>query len=173
MESHIGIPGASFNTEIAMTRFKLSGAAIAIANGIATVTLATHLMTTGDYVTFSGVTGTGVTPLNNATWGPVTVTTSGIYTFPTLLTGTPAGTIVQEPLIFPVGDIFAINGANGQFEYNPDNAGYPGGGYLVTAAQVWRTILAASATGAFHSDGLAVRFRCNGTTATSNWSVYQ
>jgi hypothetical protein len=168
---HIVLPGQSFRTEIAMARFKLSGASIAISGGIATVTLASHLMTTGDYVTFSGV--TGVTALNNATWGPVTVTASNTYTFPTALTGSPAGTIVQEPLIFPVpGDSYAVLGANGQIEYNPDNTGFPGSGATITAAQTWRTLIAASGTGYFLADGQAVRFRCNGTTATSNWSTY-
>jgi hypothetical protein len=168
---YIVTPGESFLTETSMARFKLSGAAIAISGGVATVTLASHLMTTGDYVTFSGI--TGVTAMNNATWGPVTVTASNTYTFPTALTGSPAGTIVQEPLIFmPGGDYLALLGANGQLEYNPDNTGYPGGGYLVTAAQVWRIFMAASAAGFFSADGQAVRFRCNGTTATSNWSQY-
>lgn len=166
--------GNFFDTEVSIALFKLSGASIAISAGVATVTLASHLLTTGDIVTFSGV--TGVTGLNNASWGPVTVTSSGVYTFPTALTGTPAGTIVQEKLYFPpAGQYFCVLGANGQVEYNPDNtygANYGlstgvGGSANAGLDATWRILVAASASGDFVCDGYNVRFRENGTTATS------
>lgn len=170
--------GNFFATEVSIALFKLSGAAIAIASGVATVTLANHLLTTGDLVTFSGV--TGVTGLNNATWGPVTVTASGTYTFPTALTGSPGGTIVQEKLYFPAaGEWVCLLGANGQLEYNPDNT-YGANFGLSTGAggtanagldATWRILIAASAAGRFVTDGYSFRFRENGTTATSVFSM--
>ena len=163
-------PGSYFATEVSNALFKLSGASISISGGVATVTLASHLLSTGDQTTFSGV--TGVTALNNDVWGPVTVTSSSVYTFPTALTGSPAGTIVQEKLyFFPAGSWFVVLGANGQVEYNPDNkygaasAGGVSGG--AGSGGTWRTLIAASASGYFSTDGYSVRFRENGTTATS------
>lgn len=169
--------GNWFLTELANALFKLSGASIALNGTIATVTLASHLLATGDQTTFSGT--TGVTALNNATWGPVTVTGSGTYTFPCSLTGSPGGTIVQEKLFFfPAGQWIVNLGANGQVEYNPDNSyganfGISGGsgGQLNSGPDAtWRILIPASTPGNFDTDGFAVRFRENGTTATSNFS---
>lgn len=158
-----------FASEVSIALFKLSGAAIAVDGTTATVTLASHLLSTGDYVTYSGV--TGVTGLNNAVWGPVTVTSSGAYTFPCTLTGTPAGTIVQEKLYFPpAGDYCATLAANGAVEYNPDNlwaADYPTSS---NGGDTWRTLIAASGSGYFTTDGRSLRFRENGTSATSYFS---
>lgn len=187
-------PGNWFATpEVSNALFKLSGASIAIANGIATVTLTNHLLATGDLTTFSGVTGAGVTGLNAATWGPVTVTGANTYTFPTSLAGTPGGTIVQEKLYFPVaGQWFCVLAANGQLEYNPDNTlgaawnqllanftatanatnmNTPGGpGTAAGPDTTWRILIPASGAGDFNTDGFSVRFRENGTTATSVFS---
>lgn len=160
-----------FRTEVDNALFKLSGAAIAVDGSEATVTLAAHLLTTGDYVTFSGVTGTGVTGLNSSTWGPVTVNSSSEYTFPCTLTGTAAGTIVQEKLYFPpAGDYNCSLGANGAVEYNANNLwgqDYPTSN---NGGDVWRTLIAASGAGSFTTDGISYRFRENGTTATSHFS---
>lgn len=174
--------GNWFNTEIANALFKLSGASIAISAGVATVTLASHLLTTGDLTTFSGVTGTGSTALNNATWGPVTVLTSGTYTFPvatSIVSTSIGGTIVQEKLYFPPAGQWMCNiGANGQVEYNPDNT--LGANWGLTTGvggqanagldATWRILVAASTPGDFDTDGYQIRFRENGTTATSNFS---
>ncbi len=158
-----------FKTEISNALFKLSGASITLNGTEATVTLAAHLLSTGDYVTFSGTTGT--TGLNGATWGPVTVNSSSEYTFPCTITGTPAGTIVQEKLYFPpAGDYCCILGANGDLEYNPDNGwaeDYPTSG---AGGDTWRKLIAASSQGTFTTDGRSIRFRQNGTTATSRFS---
>lgn len=159
-----------FDDEVSYTLFKLSGASISLDGTTATVTLASHLLTTGDYVTFSGT--TGVTGLNNATWGPVTVTSSGAYTFPCTLTGSPAGTIVQEKLyFFGAGDWNVLLGANGAIEYNSNNVW--GEDYPTSSAggDTWRTLIAASGSGVFTTDGISYRFRQNGTTATSYFSL--
>lgn len=176
-----------FQTEVSNALFKLSGASISLDGTTATVTLASHLLTTGDYVTYSGT--TGVTGLNNATWGPVTVTSSGAYTFPCTLTGSPGGTIVQEKLYFPpAGSWVCTLGANGQLEYNPGStllvSGLSGNTSLGTDT-TWRILVAASASGSFTSDCRplisngtttstacigSIRFRENGTTATSYFS---
>lgn len=175
-----------FQTEVSNALFKLSGASISVDGTTATVTLASHLLTTGDYVTYSGT--TGVTGLNTATWGPVTVTSSSAYTFACPLTGTPAGTIVQEKLYFPPkGQWFCTLGANGDLEYNPGSTLLVSGltGNVSSGADTtWRKLIAASSQGYFESDaqvqvGLSssslvylgsVRFRENGTTATSYFS---
>lgn len=161
----IVLAGTWLGTEVSNALFKLSGASISLDGTTATVTLAAHLLSTGDYVTFSGV--TGVTGLNNCTWGPVTVTNSGAYTFPCTLTGSPAGTIVQEKLYFPpAGDYYATLGANGALEYNPGNT-YATNGPSSGLDTTWRTLIPASGSGHFTTDGYGVRFRENGTTATS------
>lgn len=162
----IGVIGQAFNTEVSITRFKLSGAAITLDGTLATVTLAAHLFTAaGQQVTFSGA--TGVTGLNDQTWTINAITSSSVYTFPCLLTGTVTGTIIQEPIFtLPPGFLFMRNGANGLVEYNPDNLfNSP-----TSSGETWRTIIAASANGMIWSDGNAVRFRANGTTATTNYS---
>lgn len=175
-----------FQAEISNALFKLSGAAISLDGTTATVTLASHLLTTGDYVTYSGA--TGVTAMNNATWGPVTVVSSSSYTFPCTQTGTVTGTIVQEKLYFPPpGTWYCTLAANGALEYNPAStlltSGLSGNTSLGTDT-TWRTLIAASGAGMFKSDsqpqiGLSsstltflgsVRFRENGTTATSYFS---
>lgn len=162
--------GSWFNTEISNALFKLQVATgIVVANGVATVTSASHLLSTGDLVTFSGA--TGATGFNAATWGPVTVLTSSTYTFP-VPAGlvTPGGTIIQEKLYFPpAGQWQALLGANGQLEYDPGNlygSNPANSGLDVT----WRIAIAASAGGYFETDGYAYRFRENGTTATSVFS---
>ena len=162
-------PGNWFNTEVSVATFLLSGAAISLDGTTATVTLASHLLSTGDYVTFSGCTTT--TGNNNATWGPITKTSSSVYTFPCTLSGTVTGTIVQEKLYFPpAGDWTVVLGANGAIEYNPANTW--GAVYPTSAAggDVWRSLIAASGTGTFTTDGISYRFRQNGTTATSYFS---
>ena len=159
-----------FQTEVSNALFKLAVATGIVLDGvIATVTSASHLLTSGDYVTFSGA--TGVTAINNATWGPVTVTASNIYTFPCTLTGSVTGSPVQEKLYFPpAGDWFATLGANGALEYDPANAlalVYPDADGSDTT---WRVLAAASGHATFTTDGIGVRFRENGTTATSYFS---
>ncbi len=175
-----------FQAEVSNALFKLAVATSVVLSGTtATVTSANHLMVTGDYVTFSGA--TGVTALNNVTWGPVTVTSSSVYTFPCTLTGSVTGSVVQEKLYFPpAGQWFCTLGANGQVEYNPAStllvSGLSGNTSLGTDS-TWRIIVAASAGGNFNSDcqpivGVgtqtaflgSVRFRENGTTATSYFS---
>jgi hypothetical protein len=156
--------------EISNALFKLSGASIAVAAGVATVTLASHLLSTGNLTTFSGA--TGATGFNNATWGPITVLTSGTYTFPVPASlVTPGGTIVQEALYFPpAGEWLCLLGANGQLEYNPDNT-YGSNPANSGLDLTWRAFLPASDGGYFRTDGISVRFRQNGTTATSVFSL--
>lgn len=162
----MGMWGTMFATEVAITRFLLSGAAIALDGAIATVTLAAHLNTAvGQQVTFSGV--TGVTGLNNQTWTISEITSTSVYKFPCLLTGSPAGTIVQEPVFtLPAGFNFLTLGANALCDYNPDNL-YNA---ITASGETWRTLIAASANGMVYSDGYGVRMRCSGTTATSRYS---
>ena len=177
-----------FQAEVSNALFKLQVATSVVLSGTtATVTSASHLLTTGDYITFSGA--TGVTALNDVTWGPVTVTSSSVYTFPSTLTGSVTGTVVQEKLYFPpAGQWFAKLGANGALEYNPAStllvSGLSGNTSLGTDT-TWRTLIAASGSGYFESDCQpiqatgttvstvclgSVRFRENGTTATSYFS---
>lgn len=175
-----------FQAEITNSLFKLAVATGIVLNGtIATVTSASHLLSTGDYVTFSGA--TGVTAINNVTWGPVTVTATNTYTFPCTLTGTVTGSPVQEKLFFPqAGSWVCSLGANGQMEYNPAStllvSGLSGNTSLGTDA-TWRVLIPATDDGTFDSDcqpliGLdstqyigSVRFRENGTTASSFFSL--
>ncbi len=176
-----------FQAEISNALFKLAVATSIVLDGTkATVTSANHLLTTGDYVTFSGA--TGVTAINNVTWGPVTVTASNIYTFPTTLTGSVTGSPVQEKLYFPpAGQYCCTLGANGQLEYNPASTLLTSGlsnAYISLGTDTtWRILIAASGAGWFESDCQpipvtgaptafigSVRFRENGTTATSYFS---
>lgn len=153
--------------EVTISRFALSGAAIALDGTTATVTLAAHLNTiVGQQVTFSGA--TGVTALNNQTWTINNITSTGVYTFPCTLTGTVTGTIVQEPVFtLPNGVTFIRVSSNGQVEYNPDNLfNSP-----TSSGETWRILIAAGANGIAPSDGNAVRLRCNGTTASTVFSV--
>ena len=172
-----GQTGANYSTgaitnpaacEVSISRFKLSGAAITLDGTTATVTLASHLHTiNGGFVTFSGA--TGVTAVNNQTWGPITITSSGVYTFPCSLSGTVTGTIVQEPVFtLPQGFNFVRADANIVVEYNSDN------GYVSTSGSAtsptWKVLITGNATpviGVVPSDGFSARIRCSGTTATS------
>lgn len=177
-----------FQTEVSNALFKLAVATGIVLDGTtATVTSANHLLSTGDYVTFSGA--TGITAVNNVTWGPVTVTSSSVYTFPCTLTGSVTGSPVQEKLYFPpAGQWFCTLGANGQLEYDPAStllvSGLSGNTSLGTDS-TWRILIAASASGYFESDGQpiqatgttvstaclgSIRFRENGTSATSYFS---
>ena len=162
----MGALGFTFKQpELSVTIFKLSGASIALnGDGTATVTLASHLRTAGDLVTFSG--STGVSGFNGNTYTVLSVTNSGVYVIACSLTGTLGGTIVQEPVVnLPIGMNFIITGANAVVEYNPDNS------YNSTTSQgtgqTWRQLIAASAAGCVASDGTGVRLRCSGTTATT------
>lgn len=155
--------------EISIARFLLSGAAITLDGTTATVTLAAHLNTiVGQQVTFSGA--TGVTAINNQTWTINAITTTGVYTFPCVLTGTVTGTIVQEPVFtLPQGFHVIRTAANAIIEYNPDNLYVNTNGSAT--APTWRTIQAASTQDVQVSDGFQVRMRCSGTTATTLWSI--
>jgi hypothetical protein len=163
----IGLAGFMFNTEVTVSRFLLSGAAITLDGTTATVTLASHLFTLpGQQVTFSGA--TGVTGINNQTWTINAVTSTSVYTFPCTLTGTVTGTIVQEPVFtLPTGTAFIVTGANAKVEYNPDNLF----ANVNSSGETWRQILAVSANGVVPSDGNAVRLRCSGTTASTTYSI--
>ncbi len=165
----IVLPGSWFATEISRTTFKLAVATSIVLNGvIATVTSASHLLVSGDYTTFSAA--TGITALNDATWGPITKTSSSVYTFPCALTGSVTGSPIQEKLyFFAAGTWVVITGANGAVEYCPNNAwgkvAPTGDGSDTT----WRSFIAASTTAGrtLITDGYSFRFRDNGTTATS------
>jgi len=156
--------------EISITRFQLSGAAIVLDGTTATVTLASHLNTiVGQQVTFSGA--TGVTAINNQTWTISGITSSSVYTFPCTLTGAVGGTIVQEPVFtLPQGFHILRLGANAIIEYNPDNTYTTVSG--IATAPVWRTLNAVSTNAFVGSDGFSVRLRCNNTTATTTWSIF-
>lgn len=177
-----------FQTEISNALFKLavsSSITLNATTGVATVASTAHLLSTGDYVTFSGA--TGVTAINNVTWGPVTKVDANSYTFPCSLSGSVTGSPVQEKLYFPPpGNWFCTLGANGQLEYNPAStllvSGLTGGVTSLGTDTTWRILIAASAGGMFTSDGQfafgsstaylgSVRFRENGTTATSYFSL--
>lgn len=163
----IGVPGTTFQTEIAYATFKTSVTSITLSGSLATVSATGHGLTVGSYTTFSGV--TGVTALNGTIWVVASVTDANTYTFATTLTGTPAGTIIQEPVVLPgPGQWYCTLGANCLVEYNPDNTGIPSttGG----TSSTWRTHIAASANGMFVTDGSGIRIRFSGTTATSNFS---
>lgn len=165
----LGVPNDFFQTEITNTQAGgVSVTSITIASGVATVTQTAHGYSTGQIVTFSGV--TGVTGLNGAHW-QITSTGANTYTFPTSLTGTPAGTILAQPLyLFGAGQWFVALGANGLVEYNPDNTADAAQGVGITGA-TWRTLVPASSSGWFTTDGYAVRWRATTTTANSYFSL--
>ena len=167
-QQKIGMWGAMFLPEVSVTRFLLSGASISLDGATATVTLASHLNAVGQQVTFSGV--TVVTGLNNQTWTITSVPTTGTYTFPCALTGSPGGTIVQEPVFtLPAGTHFVTTLANAKVEYNPDNL-YNA---INASGETWRPIIPVSSQGVAISDGFAVRLRCSGTTATTLYSTVE
>lgn len=160
----IGVPGYYFHTEATHAEAQASVTSISISGGTATVTQTSHGYTTGQLVTFSGV--TGVTGLNGAHW-QITVTGTNTYTFPTTLTGTPAGTILAQPVtVLGYGTYFAALAANVVVEYNPDNTADINQGIGVVGA-TWRTLIPASGSGTFSTDGNAVRVRAVSTTASS------
>jgi hypothetical protein len=159
-------------TEVTISRFLLSGAAIVLDGTTATVTLASHLNTiVGQQVTFSGA--TGVTALNGQTWTISQIVSASVYRFPCTLTGTVTGTIVQEPVFtLPQGHIIVRMAANANVEYNSDN-GYisPSGS---ATAPTWKIQVVGNATPVVAlvvSDGFATRIRCMGTTASSFFNV--
>jgi hypothetical protein len=160
----IGVPGTTFQTEISSAVFKTSVTSITLSGTAATVTATAHGVSVGDIVTFSGV--TGVTSLNTTNWQVASVTSSSVYTIATTLTGTPAGTIIQEPVtLLGAGQWIVTLGANCLIEYNPDNLGVVGG-----IGATWRTLVAASGYGGLETDGSGIRVRFSGTTATSYFS---
>jgi len=163
----IGVAGYSFQTEISYATFKASVTSITLTGALATVVATAHGRAVGDIVTFSGV--TGVTALNITHWQVASVTDANTYTFVSTLTGTAAGTIIQEPIVLPgIGQWICITAANCVVEYNPDNTGVVSltGG----TSSTWRALVAASSGGGFQSDGSGIRIRFNGTTATSTFS---
>lgn len=165
----LGVPNSYFNTEIANAQAAASVTGIAIVGNVATATQTAHGYAVGQLVTFSGVTGTGVTGLNGAHWS-ITSVTANTYTFNTTLAGTVGGTIVAQPVtVFGSGDWTALLGANGVVEYNPDNTADALSGVGIVGA-TWRQLIAASGSGVFHTDGNAYRFRASGTAATSYFS---
>ncbi len=180
MLSKVFYPGDYLATEISHATFKLAVATGIVLDGTtATVTSANHLLATGDYTTFSAA--TGVTAINNATWGPVTKVSSSVYTFPCALTGSVTGSPIQEKLyFFSAGDWIIFADVNGNLEYNVDQLlglNSSQGGIVkgnVTGPDVWRILKIGAAVGAgstsFTSDGFSFRFRDMGTTATSYFS---
>lgn len=179
--------GSSFITEVPIATFKLGNAAIVVdaVNNLATVTLVAHLLSVGDYVTFSGAATN--TSFNNNTFKVSSVTSANVYVVNisavVAALGSPTGAaIIQERLSLlggvnpgsgantnsAAGFWFYQLGANGILEYCPDNSfGSNGPGF---GSETWRTLAAASTNGMFFADGYNVRFRQNGTTATSNFS---
>jgi hypothetical protein len=160
----IGVPGLFFATEVLHAEAQASVTSISISGGVATVTQTSHGYTTGQLVTFAGV--TGVTALNGAHW-QITSTGANTYTFPTTLTGSPAGTILAQPVtVLSYGQHFAALAANVVIEYNPDNTADINQGIGITGA-TWRTLIPASGSGMISTDGNAVRVRAVTTTANS------
>lgn len=165
----IGVPGTTFQTELSYATFKTSVTSITLTGSLATVVATAHGLSVGSLTTFSGV--TGVTALNGTIWQVASVTDANTYTFTTTLTGTPAGTIIQEPVILPAaGQWICTTAANCLVEYNPDNTGVVSttGG----TSSTWRTLIAASSLGSFATDGYGIRIRFSGTTATSTFSKF-
>ena len=171
--------------KVAIPRFKLSGAAIAISSGVATVALAAHLNTqVGQQVTFSGCTGASI-GLNDQTWTIASITSSSVYTFACNLAdnASVSGTIVQEPVFtMPQGFNYVVMDANANIEVCLDNTYMSSTGYSVagvatamptTLSGGWRILIVGNATpvvGLVASDGFAARMRCMGTTASSYFS---
>ena len=166
----MGLPNDYFGTVVAYAKVQGSVTSISITGGVATATQTSHGYATGDLVTFSGITGTGVTGLNGAHW-QVTSTGANTYTFITSLTGTVGGTILAQPIyLFTTGEWQILNGVNGIVEYNPDNTVDSA---IISSQGVvgtWRSAVPVSTSAFFHTDGYAYRFRANGTTATSYFS---
>lgn len=159
--------------EVTIARFKLSGAAIVLDGTNATVTLASHLNTrVGQQVTFSGA--TGVTAINDQTWTISKITSTSVYVFPCKLTGTVAGTIVQEPVFtLPQGLNICRMDANANIEYNSDSLYNSANGS--TTAPTWKIYIVGNGTpvvGMIASDGFGVRMRCMGTTASSYFNNF-
>ena len=174
---------------VTISRFLLSGASIAVASGVATVTLASHLNTqVGQQVTFSGATGATGLLLNNQTWTISSITSSSVYTFPCNIPDIASitGIIVQEPVFtLPQGFIQVTMDANANVEMNVDNSNESSTGHAVAGvptAQIitptglvsWQKLVVGNATPVVStviSDGFSTRIRCMGTTASSYFSV--
>lgn len=163
----LGVPNDFFQTEITNATATGSVTSITIAAGVATVVQTAHGYAVGQLLTFSGITGTGVTGLNGAHWVITKVVDANTYTFSTTLTGTVGGTIIAQPVyVFGAGQWFVTVAANGIVEYNPDNIADVLQGVAITGA-TWRTLVATGSSGWFTTDGSAVRFRAISTTANS------
>lgn len=161
----MGLPNDYYGSEVTLAIAQASVTSIAISGGEATVTQTAHGYSTGQIVTFSGV--TGVTGLNNAHWS-ITNTGANTYTFTTSLTGTPAGTIVAQPIYLPAaGQWNSVVAANCIVEYNPDNTVDAPIANSQGISGTWRTLLATSSSGTFQTDGWAVRVRAISTTANT------
>ena len=167
----MAVPNDYFSPEVTFALGSATVTSITISGGIATVAHTSHGFSTGQLITWSGVTGAGVTGLNGAHW-QITVTGVNSYTFPTTLTGTPGGTEVVQPIyIFAAGYWNTVVAANCIIEYNPDNtADAPLANSLGVTGATWRTLVATSSSGDFNTDGWAVRARCVSTTANSYFS---
>ncbi len=169
----IPVSGTCFQTEQSSAQLPVSITSVTITGGVATVTAAAaHGLVAGNTFTFSG--STGVTGLNGTTWTVQSVSSTTVFTFLTSLAGTVAGTIVLDPVLVPSNGIYNVTvGANAVVQYNPDNTGIPQNSSTgnVTGA-TWRTLVAASSSGSFTTDGYGIRILCNGTTGTTYWSEY-
>ena len=165
------LPNDYFSPEVTFALGSATVTSITITGGIATVAHTSHGFSTGQLITWSGVTGAGVTCLNGAHF-QITVTGVNSYTFPTTLVGTPGGTEVVQPIyIFSSGYWNVLVAANAIIEYNPDNtADAPLTSSLGVTGATWRTLVATSTSGDFFTDGWAVRARCVSTTANSFFS---
>lgn len=174
-QQRLVIPGTYFDTEVSSTLAQIAVTSIGVPSaGVAIVTAgATHGLAVGDRVTFSGVTGTGVTGLNGTTYvvwklgdasdaSPTTV-----FRILTALAGTPAGTIKLEKLIFPTtGAYIFLLAANLQLEYCPTNNGETNDSTSAT----WRILAAVSTKDYCPTDGLSIRLRAVGASGTTTYS---
>ena len=164
----MNLPNDYYATEVVLAIAQASVTSITIASGVATVTQTAHGYATGQLLTFSGITGTGVTGLNGAHW-QIIVTGANTYTFLTSLTGTVGGTILAQPIYLPTsGNWNIVAAANVIVEYNPDNtADAPLAQSLGVTGATWRTLIATSTSGNFETDGWGIRVRAISTTAST------
>lgn len=172
------VPSTFYATELSRTEVQLSLTSIGVPSaGVSVVTVAApHGLAVGDRVTFSGVTGTGVTGLNGTTYkvwklgDAADANTTTCFRIQTALAGTPAGTQKLEKLYFPsAGTWVGLYAANLQVEYCPTNNGESND----STSSTWRILNAVSTAGHFHTDGLSVRLRAVGASGTTVLSRIQ
>ena len=181
------VAGLSFQTEISYALIQRTGSTTPTpANGLVTVTTtAAHGLAAGQAVTFSGA---NPTYYNTRTFVVLSVPSTTTFVIATASTAAIVsfGTVI--PIYIPgPGMWFCTTGANAAVYYNPDNTGYVEIGDLQVSANLttaptdtvpsptpisasgatWRSLIAASSSGMFWSDGFCIQLQTTSSSGTT------